>query len=130
LRAAETIEHHQKRWLDQGKIGKLVASLRSIRVSDADLAKKIRNEADCFDYNAVLINYRQFRQQHLFFGSGVIEATARPSSAIASNSPECSGPSRAPRPSLHSGALTSTVASRTTGRAAERPNLHFCVAHP
>jgi hypothetical protein len=65
---------HQKRWLDKGKIGKLVASLRSIRVLDADLAKKIRNEADYFANNAPRMNYPLFRKQHLFVGSGVIEA--------------------------------------------------------
>ena len=65
---------HQKRWLDKGKIGKLVASLRSIHVPDADLAKKIRNEADYFASNAVRMNYPRFRKQHLFVGSGVIEA--------------------------------------------------------
>lgn len=65
---------HQKRWLDQGKIGKLVASLRSIRLTDADLANKIRNEADYFARNAARMNYPQFRKQHLFLGSGVIEA--------------------------------------------------------
>jgi hypothetical protein len=68
------IGRHQKRWLDQGKIDKLVASLRSIRVSDADRAKKIRNEAAYFARNAPRMNYPQFRQQHLFVGSGVIEA--------------------------------------------------------
>jgi hypothetical protein len=65
---------HQKRWLDKGKIGKLVASLRSIRVRDAELAKKIRNEADYFANNAARMNYPLFRKQHLFVGSGVIEA--------------------------------------------------------
>jgi hypothetical protein len=65
---------HQKRWLDKGKVGKLVASLRSIRVVDADLAKKIRNEADYFANNAARMNYPLFRRQHLFVGSGVIEA--------------------------------------------------------
>jgi hypothetical protein len=65
---------HQKRWLDKGKIGKLVTSLRSIRVLDADLAKKIRNEADYFASNAARMNYPLFRKQHLFVGSGVIEA--------------------------------------------------------
>jgi hypothetical protein len=65
---------HQKRWLDKGKIGKLVASLRSIRVLDADLANKIRNEADYFANNATRMNYPLFRNQHLFVGSGVIEA--------------------------------------------------------
>jgi len=65
---------HQKRWLDKGKIGKLVASLRSIRVPDAELAKKIRNEAEYFARNAARMNYPLFRKQHLFVGSGVIEA--------------------------------------------------------
>jgi hypothetical protein len=65
---------HQKRWLDKGKVGKLVASLRSIRVTDADLAKKVRNEADYFANNVARMNYPSFRKQHLFVGSGVIEA--------------------------------------------------------
>lgn len=65
---------HQKRWLDKGKIAKLVASLRQIQAADADLAQKLRNEADYFATNAVRMNYPHFRQQHLFVGSGVIEA--------------------------------------------------------
>ena len=65
---------HQKRWLDKGKIVKLVASLRSLQVPDAELAKKIRNEADYFTNNAARMNYPRFRKQHLFVGSGVIEA--------------------------------------------------------
>lgn len=65
---------HQKRWLDKGKIGKLVASIRSIRVLDAGLGKKIRNEADYFANNAARMNYPLFRKQHLFVGSGVVEA--------------------------------------------------------
>ena len=65
---------HQKRWLDKGKIPKLVESLRQIQTPDAELAKKIRNEADYFATNAVRMNYPKFRKQHLFVGSGVIEA--------------------------------------------------------
>jgi hypothetical protein len=65
---------HQKRWLDKGKIAKLVASLHAIQTTDADLAKKIRNEADYFAANAARMNYPKFRKQHLFVGSGVIEA--------------------------------------------------------
>jgi hypothetical protein len=65
---------HQKRWLDQGKIAKLVASLRSIETEDPDLANKIRNEADYFATNSARMNYPKFRKQHLFVGSGVIEA--------------------------------------------------------
>jgi hypothetical protein len=65
---------HQKRWLDKGKIAKLATSLRQIRTADADLAKKIRNEADYFATNALRMQYPKFRNQHLFVGSGVIEA--------------------------------------------------------
>lgn len=65
---------HQKRWLDNGKIAKLVASLHTIQTADADLAKKIRTEADYFATNAARMKYPKFRKQHLFVGSGVIEA--------------------------------------------------------
>lgn len=73
-RRNQWIGMHQKRWLDKGKIAKLVASLRAIQTSDADLAKKIRNDADYFATNAARMNYPKFRKQHLFVGSGVIEA--------------------------------------------------------
>ncbi len=65
---------HQKRWLDKGKIAALVASLRAIQTPDAELAQKIRNEANYFAINAARMNYPRFRKQHLFVGSGVIEA--------------------------------------------------------
>jgi hypothetical protein len=65
---------HQKRWLDKGKIAKLGASLRAIQTADADLARKVHNEADYFATNAARMNYPKFRKQHLFIGSGVIEA--------------------------------------------------------
>jgi hypothetical protein len=65
---------HQKRWLDKGKIGKLVASLRAIQVADPELANKLRNQAGYFATNAARMNYPSFRKQHLFIGSGVIEA--------------------------------------------------------
>ena len=65
---------HQKRWLDKGKIAKLVASLRSIQTTDPELANKIRNDADYFATNAARMDYPKFRKQHLFVGSGVIEA--------------------------------------------------------
>lgn len=68
---------HQKRWLDKGKIAQLVTSLRSIQTTDAELAKKIRNEADYFVVNAARMNYPSFRKQHLFVGSGVIEADCK-----------------------------------------------------
>ena len=65
---------HQQRLLDKGKIEKLVAALRSIAPSNPDVADKLRTEADYFERNAERMRYPQFRRQHLFVGSGVIEA--------------------------------------------------------
>ena len=49
-------------------------ALRSIVSSNAELAEKIRTEADYFERNAERMRYPKFRRQHLFVGSGVIEA--------------------------------------------------------
>jgi len=65
---------HQKRLLDKGKIEKLVTSLRSIDTDDPEFASKIRTEAEYFERNAERMRYPKFRRQHLFVGSGVIEA--------------------------------------------------------
>jgi hypothetical protein len=65
---------HQKRLLDKGKIGKLVASLQSIASTNAEVLAKIRTEPDYFARNAERMRYPKFRRQHLFVGSGVIEA--------------------------------------------------------
>ena len=74
-------EVKQKRWmmvqqrrLDKGKIEKLVLTLRSIDTANAEVAEKIRTEADYFERNAERMRYPTFRRQHLFVGSGVIEA--------------------------------------------------------
>ena len=65
---------HQKRLLDKGKIDKLVAALRSIHSTNPEVVEKIRTEADYFERNADRMRYPKFRRQHLFVGSGVIEA--------------------------------------------------------
>ena len=65
---------HQKRLLDKGKIEKLVGALRAIRTAHPQMAEKIRTEADYFERNAERMRYPKFRRQHLFIGSGVIEA--------------------------------------------------------
>jgi len=68
------IKVHQRRLLDKGKIEKLVASLRSIVSTNPEVIEKIRTEADYFERNAERMRYPKFRKQHLFVGSGVIEA--------------------------------------------------------
>lgn len=65
---------HQKRLLDRGKIEKLVDALRCIDTDNPQLTEKIRTEADYFETNAERMRYPKFRRQHLFVGSGVIEA--------------------------------------------------------
>ena len=65
---------HQRRLLDKGKIEKLVFALRSIVSTNPELVEKIRMEADYFERNAARMRYPKFRRQHLFVGSGVIEA--------------------------------------------------------
>jgi Uncharacterised protein family (UPF0236) len=68
---------HQKRLLDRGKIAKLVGALRSIESDNPEVMEKIRTEADYFERNAERMRYPKFRRQHLFVGSGVIEAACK-----------------------------------------------------
>ena len=65
---------HQRRLLDDGKIEELVGSLRCIDSAHPEVVEKIRTEADYFEKNADRMRYPKFRGQHLFVGSGVIEA--------------------------------------------------------
>jgi len=74
-------EKEQKRWvkiplrrLDRGKIEQLVVSLRALDTGNLEVAEKIRTEANYFERNAERMRYPKFRRQHLFAGSGVIEA--------------------------------------------------------
>jgi hypothetical protein len=68
---------HQKRLLDKGKIEKLVLALRSIESTHTEVLEKIRTEANYFATNVERMRYPKFRRQHLFVGSGVIEAGCR-----------------------------------------------------
>jgi hypothetical protein len=74
LRQKAWMKVHQKRLLDKGKIEKLVLALRSLESTNAEVLEKIRTEADYFERNADRMRYPKFRRQHLFVGSGVIEA--------------------------------------------------------
>ena len=65
---------HQKRLLDKGKIERLVGVLRAIKPRNSEVAEKLRTEAEYFERNAERMRYPKFRRQHLFVGSGVIEA--------------------------------------------------------
>ena len=76
-----TDKAQQNRWvmihrnkLDEGLIEDLVQSLRSIKPPHSELAEEIRTEANYFEKNAEWMRYPEFRRQHLFVGTGVIEA--------------------------------------------------------
>ena len=71
----------QKQWillhqakLDDGLIEDLVILLRSTAAATPELAEKIRTESAYFESNAERMRYPEFRRQHLFVGSGVIQA--------------------------------------------------------
>jgi Uncharacterised protein family (UPF0236) len=74
-------EAQHKRWirvqqnrLDKGKIEKLVLELRSIPTNNPELAEELRKQTEYFQTNTERMRYPKFREQHLFVGSGVIEA--------------------------------------------------------
>ena len=74
-------EAEQRRWimvhqdlLDGGKIEDLVSALRAIDSPNPEVADKIRVETGYFENNSERMRYPKFRSQHLFVGTGVIEA--------------------------------------------------------
>jgi hypothetical protein len=74
-------EAEQRRWmmvhqdlLDGGKIEDLVSVLRALDPPNPELADKLRVEAGYFENNRERMRYAKFRHQHLFVGTGVIEA--------------------------------------------------------
>jgi hypothetical protein len=74
-------EAEQRRWmmvhqdlLDEGKIEDLVSALRSIETDSVELAEEIRIQSAYFETHAERMRYPEFRRQHLFVGTGVIEA--------------------------------------------------------
>jgi uncharacterized protein UPF0236 len=71
------VKLHQRRLLDKGKIENLVDVLRSVQSNHPEVAEKLRTEADYFEKNAEPMRYPKFRRQHLFVGSGVIEAACK-----------------------------------------------------
>lgn len=74
-------EAEQRRWmmihqhlLDEGRIDNLVSALRSIESGRAEVHEEIRTQSGYFETHAERMRYPHFRRQHLFVGSGVIEA--------------------------------------------------------
>jgi hypothetical protein len=119
----------QKRLLDKGKIERLVSALRSLRDTNAEVVEKIRSEAEYFEKSAERMRYRKLHRQHLFVGSGVIEAGCK---TVIGARLRRSGMfwSAGPMQSWGFVAAISTDGSRIIGRLAWPPDLNFYVAHP
>jgi hypothetical protein len=66
--------HQQEKKLEGGRIESLVRRLRSLSPATPEAAELLRHTADYFAVNAPRMRYPHFRQQHLFVGSGVVEA--------------------------------------------------------
>jgi hypothetical protein len=119
-------ESGQNRWmmvhqdlLDNCKIKKLVTSLRSIQTPSAELAEKLRIEAEYFRRNARRMRYPKFRRQHLFVGTGVIEAGCKTLIGSRCKQSGMFWTVRGPMRSWRCAAVSSTAALKTTGRPAE-----------
>ena len=52
----------------------LASSPRSVECSSRKLAEEFRDQANYFENNAKRMRYPEFRRQHLFVGSAVMEA--------------------------------------------------------
>jgi hypothetical protein len=95
-----------------------------------ELLEKIRIEADYFNNNKERMRYPKFRSQHLFIGSGVIEAGCK--TIIGSRCKQsgmlwivCGA-----NAIMALRCCLSTRGLRITGRAERRPDFHFHVAYP
>jgi hypothetical protein len=111
----------QQSKLDAGEIDKLVCSLRSLETDHPELVDKLRLEADYFERNAARMRYPQFRRQHLFVGSGVIEAGCKTAIGSRLKHPACSGVCAVQTPSSLSGVTASAESLKITGRLAHEP---------
>lgn len=74
-------EAEQRRWmmihqhlLDQGQIENLVSALPALKTGHQQAAEQIQTQSAYFETHAGRMQYAKFRRQHLFVGSGVIEA--------------------------------------------------------
>jgi hypothetical protein len=74
-------ERHRRKWtrqqekkLEGGRIESLLRRLRSLSSATPEIAELLRHTADYFAVNAPRMRYPAFRRQHLFVGSGVVEA--------------------------------------------------------
>jgi len=64
----------RERQLENGRMEPLLRALRALPFATPETAALVRHEIDYFAANAARMRYPTFRRQHLFVGSGVVEA--------------------------------------------------------
>src|SRR5215831_9076954 len=95
--------------LGEAKIEKLVGSLGSTNSSHAEPTEKIGKQAEYFAWNAERMPYPEFRRQHLFVGSGVIEAGCKTLIGLTARGRACSERCVVSMPFCACGAVTLTT---------------------
>lgn len=74
------VEDYRERWTDElweGPLEILIEQATALLPKDPDANKDARTQIGYFQKNKEHMRYAQYRQQHLFIGSGVVEATCR-----------------------------------------------------
>jgi hypothetical protein len=64
----------REKQLEGGRLKPLLQALRALSPTTPETAELVRHEIDYFTTNASRMHYPTYRRQHLFVGSGVIEA--------------------------------------------------------
>ena len=76
-RNLKQLNRYKDRWwddLDEGNIDKIIHEARKLLPTDTTEAKDARKEIAYLEKNKERMRYKQFKEQGLFLGSGVIEA--------------------------------------------------------
>jgi hypothetical protein len=73
-RARRNWARRRQKQLEGGRIESLLRALRFLSPATPETAELVRHAIDYFATNAARMRYPAFRRQHLFVGSGVVEA--------------------------------------------------------
>jgi hypothetical protein len=79
-RAGPRVEDYRRRWTDylwDGKVDTLIDEATALLPKDPNAKKDARTQIGYFRKNKEHMRYADYRQQHLFIGSGVVEAACK-----------------------------------------------------
>lgn len=79
-RDAKRLEACREKWTDylwNGQVETLIQEAKALLPKDPNSKKDARTQIGYFEKNKAHMQYAQYRQQHLFIGSGVVEAACK-----------------------------------------------------